>query len=71
MSERLYFVETWDSEKQAFTPQEGVPIGPYTKFGLRKAIRDLREIGYPCWYRSFDLAGDAFVSIYAMDGETA
>ena len=41
-----YFVDTWDTTLQKFTPQDGVPYGPYTLFGLRKAIRALRGMGY-------------------------
>ena len=43
-----YYVETWDSEKQEFTPQKGVRTGPWSKWGLRKAIRLLRAMGYSC-----------------------
>ena len=46
---RLYYVETWDMNREEFTPQEGVPKGPYTHFGLREAVRALREIGYTVW----------------------
>lgn len=41
-----YYVKTWDSEKQKFTPQRGVRTGPYTLFSLRRALRKLREMGY-------------------------
>lgn len=47
-----YYVQTWDTNKQDFTPQAGVRCGPYSLFGLRKAIRKLRSMGYPCDYRS-------------------
>ena len=43
---QLYEVLTWDIEKQKFTPHKGVRRGPYTLFGLRKAIRRLRDKGY-------------------------
>jgi len=43
---RRYYVTTWDIEKQDFTPQKGVRTGPYTQFGLRKALRKLRQMGY-------------------------
>lgn len=42
----VYYVTTWDSERQEFTPQKGVRTGPYTLFGLRKALRTLRGMGY-------------------------
>lgn len=45
-----YHIETWDSEAQTWSPQPGVRSGPYTLFGLRKAIRKLRKAGYPCNY---------------------
>ena len=41
-----YYVLTYDWDKREYTPQKGVRKGPYTKFGLRKAIRKLREMGY-------------------------
>lgn len=43
-----YYVHTWDGEKQKFTPQVGVRCGPYSLWGLRKAIRKLRDMGYSC-----------------------
>ena len=43
---RLYRVTTWDTETQRFTPQPSVPEGPYTLFGLRSALRKLRQCGY-------------------------
>ena len=42
-----YEVLTWDAELQRFTPQLGVSPGPYTLFGLRPALRLLRDMGYP------------------------
>jgi hypothetical protein len=44
----LYDVTTWDARRQAFTPQRGVRRGPYTLWGLRRALRKLREMGYAC-----------------------
>lgn len=41
-----YYVTTYDWDKQEYTPQKGVRTGPYTKFGLRKALRKLRTMGY-------------------------
>lgn len=43
---KRYFIRTWDTEKQTFTPQKGVRVGPYSLFGLRKALRKLRDMGY-------------------------
>lgn len=41
-----YRVTTYDSWKNGFTPQKGVRCGPYSLFGLRKALRKLRGMGY-------------------------
>ncbi len=41
-----YYVTTWDMDKQEFTPQKGVRTGPYSLFGLRKALRKLKSLGY-------------------------
>jgi hypothetical protein len=48
MSEPLYSVGTWDSDAQAYTPQEGltVPAFNITLGELRAALRDLRKEGY-------------------------
>lgn len=46
MSSPHYRIRTWDIELQRFTPQRGVRSGPYTLFGLRKALRKLRQMGY-------------------------
>jgi hypothetical protein len=43
-----YEVLTYDPKKQKFTPQISVRRGPYTLFGLRAAIRKLRNVGYDC-----------------------
>ena len=74
MAKQKYDVLTWDSELQKWTPQAGVRRGPYTLFGLRKAIRKLRYLGYTA-HRSvsvrtrdgevFDHDSDPFVYIYA------
>ena len=45
----LFRVLTWDTDEQKFTPQDGVPEGPYTLFGLRPALRALRNMGYGGW----------------------
>ncbi len=41
-----YYVTTWDPERQRFTPQASVRTGPYSQFGLRKALRKLQGMGY-------------------------
>jgi hypothetical protein len=62
---RKYYVETWDTDAQKFTPQDGVPIGPYSLFGLRVAVLALRNLGYPCNYDGrHGYSGDPFVSVY-------
>lgn len=63
-----YYVETWDHRLETYTPQEGVRTGPYTLWGLRRAIRKLRAGGYACNYSS-KIGGDPSVSIYRVDAE--
>lgn len=50
-----YRVLTWDPELQRFTPQAGVRAGPYTQFGLRKALRRLRQTGYSADRRDYSV----------------
>lgn len=59
MTEPLYSVGTWDCERQAYTPQRGlsVPAFNITLAQLRQAIRELRQMGYPC-HRYRDEDGD-------------
>jgi hypothetical protein len=45
---KRYYVETWDPEREKFTPQKGVRKGPYSLFGLRRALRKLQGMGYEC-----------------------
>ena len=52
-----YYVTTWDPERQEWTPQIGVRVGPWTLFGLRKALRRLRTMGYQAD------RGDSFVLV--------
>ena len=42
-----YYIWTWDTFADEWTPQKGVRCGPYSLFGLRKALRALRGLGYP------------------------
>jgi hypothetical protein len=64
MAKPKYDVTTWDSELQKWTPQEGVRRGPYTRWGLKRALRKLRAIGYPCNYQSRHYGwGDPSVSV--------
>ena len=46
MKQKQYFVLTYDMDSEEFTPQVGVRAGPYTLFGLRKPLRELRSMGY-------------------------
>lgn len=46
MSKQTYSVDTWDMDREAWTPQQGVRRGPWSKWGLRRAIRALRGMGY-------------------------
>lgn len=46
MKKQKYTVLTWDFDKEKFTPQKGVRSGPYTLWGLRRALRKLRQMGY-------------------------
>lgn len=46
MRKKRYYVTTWDTDAQAFTKQPGVRVGPYSLFGLRRALRLLRKHGY-------------------------
>lgn len=47
-----YEVLTWDIDKQTWTPQQGVRRGPYSLWGLKRAMRKLQSIGYRCDYSS-------------------
>jgi hypothetical protein len=41
-----YYVTTRDNDRERFMPEKGVRCGPYSLFGIRKALRRLRRIGY-------------------------
>jgi hypothetical protein len=46
----LYTISTWDYERQAYTPQQGLSV-PATKVswrGLLAAVRELKAMGYSC-----------------------
>jgi hypothetical protein len=62
---KRYEVLTWDTDKQKFTPQQGVRRGPYTLWGLKRALRKLQSYGYPCNYRGRNgwPEGDPFVLV--------
>lgn len=48
----LYSVCTWDTEAEAYTPQEGlsVPSQNVDIHGLRRVLKKLRTMGYSCHY---------------------
>ena len=70
MSTPRYQVRTWDTDKQAFTPQAGVRCGPYSLWGLKWAMRKLQEIGYPCHRRGRGRQDNDFsVLIERLDAE--
>ena len=50
MSEPRYSIGTWDAERQAYTPQRGLPVPSFniTLAQLREAFRWLRRHGYSC-----------------------
>ena len=43
---KIYYVYTYDWELGRFTPQIGVRPGPYTIWGVRRALRRLQGLGY-------------------------
>lgn len=50
---RRYRVFTWDLQK--FTPQKGVRCGPYSLWGLKRALRKLQAMGYECHRHDFSV----------------
>lgn len=58
-----YRVLTWDVDLQKFTPQIGVRQGPYSLWGLRRAVRKLRDLGYSCH------RGDSFVWVNRIEAK--
>lgn len=54
----LFSVGTWDSELQAYTPQNGVELSfNITATELRRALKRLRELGYSA-HRIRDSTGE-------------
>jgi len=53
MAEPKYSIGTWDTFRQAYTPQRGLSVPSFncTLAQLRIAIRELRRIGYSCHRR--------------------
>ncbi len=50
-----YYVETYDFDLEEYTPQLGVPHGPYRLFQLRTALRKLRDLGYQADRQDFNI----------------
>jgi len=74
--EPRYSIDTWDADKQAYTPQRGlsVPSCNLTLRQLRVALKELREMGYSA-HRRRAASGehydnDSGVLIERMDGES-
>lgn len=62
MSVPLYSVGTWDTDAQAYTPQEGLSVPSFNipLWTLRQALRELRDCGYAAdRYRDADGSHDA------------
>lgn len=59
----IYYVTTWDVNLHQFTPQQGVRTGPYSLWGLRKAVRKLRALGYTA------RKGDPAINVSRTDPE--
>lgn len=57
--EPLYSVGTWDTFRQAYTPQSGLSVPSFNMTGrqLLQAVRELRRIGYSL-HRRRDADGD-------------
>jgi len=49
-----YSIETWDSELQNYTPQEGVPSKNLNIHQLRRSMRMLRNMGYSVHRKGVD-----------------
>ncbi len=71
----LYSVGTWDTDAQAYTPQEGltVPSQNVPRVGLFEVLRQLRGMGYSA-HRRRDARGnhdhnDSYVLVERTDGK--
>lgn len=63
----LYRVRTWDVELQKWTPQVGLPPGPFTLMGLRWVARMLRTMGYTANYGGSWQNGDPSVLVERVE----
>lgn len=75
MNKPLYSIGTWDSDLQAYTPQNGVPAFNLTRCQLVQSIRMLKDRGYSCHrYGNTDIDAfglrdsDTYVLIERTDG---
>lgn len=48
MTKPRYFVLTHDPDRDDYTPQRGVRKGPHSLWGLKRALQNLRNLGYAC-----------------------
>ena len=75
MSEPFYSIGTWNTFRQAFTPQRGLSVPSFniTRSQLRQAMKELRRMGYSVHrYRDQDGThedNDPFVLIERTDGK--
>lgn len=76
MSESVaYSVGTWDTDKQAYTPQRGLSVPSFniTLAQLRQALKELRTMAYKAHrYRDEDGShddNDAYVIVERTDGK--
>lgn len=74
VSEPRYSVATWDTNKQAYTPQRGLSVPSFniSRTQLRVALKELRRIGYQA-HRKRDSDGsydnnDSNVLVERTDG---
>jgi hypothetical protein len=57
----VYYVTTWDAELQEWTPQIGLPPGPFNrKEMIERIIPALENMGYPTDPRDLLLLHDRF-----------
>lgn len=62
-----YRVMTYDMDTESFTTQDGVPEIVTGQTGLRRALRQLQDHGYPCNRSRRD--SDPSVLVELIEGE--
>lgn len=71
MTQPLYSVGTWDTDLQAFTPQDGLTVPSQNV--LLAVLRQLRKIGYSAHYQRDPEGGhdynDPMVLVERTDGK--